>query len=104
MTQPGLPLLLAGWVVWAAGFLLLYAVQATGCRMGWHEEALGPVSALRIALIGVAAIVACAIVLVWKRAERVRDRSPLGRIVRLANGAAALAALCFAGVLWLSPC
>lgn len=103
MIRPGLPLVLAGWIVWAAGFLLLYALQATGCRMEWHEQAIGPVSALRLALAGAAAVLAVILIVLWKKAGR-RDRSALGRIARLANGAAALGALCFAGVLWFSPC
>ncbi|WP_337184050.1 hypothetical protein [Shinella sp.] len=96
--------LLAVWVGWAAGFLLLYALQATGCRAGWDHQMIGPISTLRLALIlTTAAIVAVLLALSWK-ARRNGPASQLARIGALANGAAILATLCFAGVLWLSMC
>ncbi|WP_234186778.1 hypothetical protein [Shinella sp. NM-101] len=96
--------LFAVWIGWAAGFLLLYALQATGCRAGWDDRMVGPISTLRLALIMTAvAIVTVLLALSWK-ARRNGPTSPLARIGAMANGAAILATLCFAGVLWLSMC
>lgn len=96
--------LFAVWIGWAAGFLLLYAVQATGCEMGWDARMLGPISALRLTLIATtAAIVLVLLWLSWK-AGRSGHNASLARIGALANGAAIIATLCFAGVLWLRMC
>lgn len=92
------------WSGWAAGFLLLYALQATGCRAGWDDHMTGPVSTLRLLLIAAAASLVLALIgLSWKARADARA-SPLARIVALANGAAILATFCFSGVLWLSLC
>lgn len=40
--------MLSGFVGWSVAFLMIYAAQVTGCRLGWQEMALGPVSALRL--------------------------------------------------------
>ncbi|HEV7247243.1 MAG TPA: hypothetical protein VGN93_09675 [Shinella sp.] len=96
--------LFATWVGWAAGFLLLYAVQATGCRMGWNEQMIGSISTLRLVLIATtAAIVLVLIGLSWRTSRNAGVLS-LARIGALANGAAILATLCFTGALWLSMC
>lgn len=96
--------LFAVWIGWAGGFLLLYALQATGCRVGWDDPMIGSMSALRLLLImTTACIVLVLLALSWK-ARQNQHASPLARIGALANGAAILATLCFAGVLWLSMC
>ncbi|TRO90546.1 hypothetical protein FKB34_14200 [Glycocaulis profundi] len=46
--------LVAGFSVWASGFILLYGLHALGCRWGWEEAAfLGGISVNRAVLIGV---------------------------------------------------
>lgn len=96
--------ILIGWIGWAGGFLLLYALQATGCRAGWDGHLLGPISALRLLLI--ITTVAIVLVLIWftVKANRHGSTSSLARIGVLANSAAILAALCFTGVIWLRLC
>lgn len=90
--------LFAAWIGWAGGFLLLYALQATGCRAGWDG------SALRLLLIAATiAIVLLLLGLSWK-ARQGQPPSSLTRITTLANGAAVVATLCFTGVLWLRLC
>jgi hypothetical protein len=96
--------ILIAWIGWAGGFLFLYALQATGCRAGWDEQMLGPISALRLLLI--IATAAIVLLLFWLTAKANRDgsTSSLARIGVLANGAAILATMCFAGVVWLRLC
>ena len=40
-----------GFVLWAAAFSALYAMQGAGCELGWHHQFIGPLSLLRILLI-----------------------------------------------------
>ena len=40
-----------GFTVWASAFAMLYAVQGTGCELGWHRQSFGPLSLLRGLLI-----------------------------------------------------
>lgn len=40
-----------GFAVWASAFAVLYAVQGTGCELGWHRHSVGPLSVLRWLLI-----------------------------------------------------
>jgi hypothetical protein len=40
-----------GFAIWTLAFSLLYAVQATGCELGWHRQSVGPLSLLRGLLI-----------------------------------------------------
>ncbi|KQW27196.1 hypothetical protein ASE36_19815 [Rhizobium sp. Root274] len=103
--------LLAGFVLWSVAFLLLYGVQATGCKLGWHETPLGPTSLLRGML---SAMVLTTLVLFhlmerhWLKpvAGATEDeRRRLLHISRLANLAAAAATLAtFAGIFWLTLC
>ena len=102
--RPLIPLI-AGFCVWAGAFLLLYAQQATGCRLGWDGVMIGPLSLLRVLLIielGLA-IVLGVVVLRWFRPSP-ENSTALERIVWLANGAAIAAAFCFVGVFWLTLC
>lgn len=92
-----LVLLIAGFVVWSAAFLGIYAVQATGCAMG-----VDPV-VLRWALIAltVAAILVC----LGIAGVSLRWRGVL-RISAICASVAALVAtaLTFTGVLWMQLC
>ena len=54
---PGkLLLLVAGFLIWSSAFAVLYGVQGLGCRLGWAEVGLGPVSLNRTALVAVWAV------------------------------------------------
>jgi hypothetical protein len=101
-----LAMLAAGFTLWAAAFVALYAMLSVGCRFGWDEIIItGGVSLQRAQLVGlylasVAAGVALALAL--------RRRAGLSFLWRAAYGAA-LAALAatvfsFAGVFGLSAC
>lgn len=96
--------LFAVWIGWAGGFLLLYGLQATGCRAGWDGDMIGPISVLRLLLVAATAGVVLVLLALWQKAAREGPASSLARIAGLANGAAILATLCFAGVLWLRMC
>jgi len=108
-------LVVAGFSLWAAGFVLLYSVQSIGCARGWDETAVfGSWSALRLLLIvGFVGLVGCCAVLVYAATATatrspVRSKSPQGFFRTLAYRAS-LAALgatvfTFAAVLALSVC
>lgn len=52
--KPGkLLLLVAGFLLWSSAFVALYGVQGLGCRLGWDDMGLGPVSVNRGALLAV---------------------------------------------------
>jgi hypothetical protein len=55
MTDPrSAPLMLAaGFAIWAACFVALYAVNAIGCELGWHGRTAGPLSMLRLILLSI---------------------------------------------------
>ncbi len=107
--------LTGGFLVWSAAFALLYAVQATGCSLGWHEVGLaGPVTVQRAVLVAlfVAFVAGQVAVFLAIRAWQARgDRGNEGldgflRTVALGLAVAALAATPFtyAGVVFLTPC
>ena len=103
--------LLAGFVLWSGAFLLLYAVQATGCKLGWDQIAVGPVSLLRMLLAGLLLSTLVLLYLLGTRLLRAAidaaegDRHRLVRIATLVHLAAAAATLVtFAGIFWLSLC
>jgi ABC-type xylose transport system permease subunit len=111
MKAPSFALLLAGFVVWSGAFLLLYAVQATGCHLGWHEIQIGPSSALRLLLVSLFLLVLTLMGwLVWyTRAQRNRleaeEFKSLLQIASLLQLAALVATLInYGGVLWLTLC
>lgn len=90
--------ILAAFTLWALGFLALYGLQATGCRLGWPDAqgrlVLGAtLAALLAAIAGIAW---------WLR----RAPAGLGRTVGLyATLAAGVSTLfCFSGVFWLTLC
>ena len=45
-----------GFTIWASAFAILYAVQGTGCELGWHRRSVGPLSVLRWLLIALWAV------------------------------------------------
>lgn len=108
-----LALLLAGFVLWSLAFVVLYGMQATGCRLGWDSVALmGWISVQRAVLVLVflgflAAHFGLYLALRGQRQRVGEDTS--GNFSRKAGAQLALAALgaavfCFAGVFWLSAC
>ncbi|WP_158044781.1 hypothetical protein [Skermanella pratensis] len=44
-------LLVAGFLLWSSAFVVLYGLQGLGCRLGWEDMDLGPVSLNRGALL-----------------------------------------------------
>lgn len=90
-------LLVAGFVVWSAAFIGIYALQATGCAVGL------PPALLRTILIGstVASALAClGVVMVamrWQGALRISA-------ICAAFAALAASALTFSGVFWMQLC
>jgi hypothetical protein len=105
--------LLAGFVLWSAVFVLLYAVQATGCRLGWQTvEILGLVTVQRAVLVLLfLAAIPVHVALYWiLREHGATDRrrrwsifaGEAGELLALAALGASI--FCFAGVFWLSAC
>lgn len=103
--------LLAGFILWSGMFLVLYGVQATGCKLGWHQIAIGPISLLRLLL---SCLLLASIGLLygmathWLRpaADETRgEQHVLLRIAMLVHVAAAAATfVTFMGIFWLSLC
>lgn len=89
--------LLAGFVVWSAAFVGIYALQAIGCAMGWPSGLLRGLLATGAAV----AALACAGIVVLAFRQR--------GILRLSAVCAAVAALVatvltFSGVFWMQVC
>lgn len=55
MTSRTMPpaLLVAGFMIWASCFLLLYGVHALGCAVGWPDAGLGAVSVERLTMLAI---------------------------------------------------
>lgn len=89
-------LVLAGFCIWAVGFLIVYALQATGCAGGWeHLRAL--LVAVALLCLGAAA---GSVLWAWRSTGGF-----LHNVALLTNGAATLAvALNFGALLWLPVC
>lgn len=103
--------LLAGFTLWSGAFLLLYAMQATGCKLGWHEVPLGPTSLLRIVLSGVLLSALALFYLMAKRWLRPTEDATdderqhlLSISARVHLAATASTLMTFAGIFWLSLC
>ncbi|WP_136683585.1 hypothetical protein [Falsirhodobacter xinxiangensis] len=91
-----LVLLIAGFVIWSAAFLAVYAVQATGCAIGMEAGLLRGLLILCVAV----GLVAGAIPL-WLA----RRGGVLGQSAAIAAAAAmASTLLTLSGVFWLGPC
>lgn len=70
---------IAGLIVWAAGFNLLYALHGIGCGAGWDGRTIGPLSVFRWALVlGWLAPATVGAWLAW------RERHPVDRAGRIA--------------------
>ncbi|MDH4441590.1 MAG: hypothetical protein QE284_14530 [Rhizobium sp.] len=102
--------LLAGFILWSGLFLSLYGVQATGCKLGWHQIAIGPISLLRLLLSGLLLTGMAGLYMMatrWLRADGDADpeRQRLLQIARMLHAAAVAATLLtFAGIVWLTLC
>lgn len=111
MKAPSFALLLSGFVIWSGAFLLLYAIQATGCHLGWHQIQIGPISALRLLLVAILLMLLVVVGwLVWhtskprrdQGAEEIRILSEITRLLQIA--ALASTVIVYAGVAWLTLC
>lgn len=91
-----LVLLIAGFVIWSASFLAVYALQATGCAIGMEAGLLRGLLILCVVL----GLLAGAVPL-WLA----RRAGMLGQSATLAAAAAmASTLLTLSGVVWLGPC
>ncbi|WEX10903.1 hypothetical protein [Chelativorans sp. AA-79] len=107
-------MLLAGFVLWSFAFVVLYGIQATGCRLGWQSiEVMGPVTLQRTVLVILFLGFLTAHFVLFRGLQSSRREAPeevdSPAFTRQAGAQLALAALgaaafCFAGVFWLSAC
>ena len=108
-------LITAGFVAWSVLFLLLYGVQATGCRLGWQSiEVIAGLTLQRVVLIALFLMGLAGTAVLWRALRQAAAQeaqahdgdSPFVRRVASDSGAAALAAVvfCIAGVFWLTAC
>ena len=102
-----------GFILWSALFIILYAVQATGCHLGWHQVLfIGELSLLRVVMLLLLSVAFVMSLLVYRQAKLSQVASDDGRTrsffleVGTYVWFAALAAipLCFAGVGLLKLC
>jgi heme/copper-type cytochrome/quinol oxidase subunit 2 len=102
--------ILTGFIIWSAAFLLLYATQATGCHLGWHELDIGPVSVLRLLLTTIFVLVLALLGGLFWSARQVKDSSAdrsetLTQIATTVHIAAIVSTLItFSGLFWLTLC
>ncbi len=106
-------LVILAFVVWSGTFLLLYATQATGCSLGWHDDDIAFWrSPLRFILI---LLVITGLVTIVGVFARLRQRNLVTAALEtsvflsevktyLAVAAIFSTAFCFAGVFWLTLC
>lgn len=112
MKRRFIPLLaFAGFAVWAAAFLAIYAAQNLGCRFGWGDSALAGLTAHRLLLIGIyfATLIAIgALARISWRMARDRPAEKPGFFFGLAMmgnmTAFAISAIVFAPVFFLELC
>ncbi|WP_108658506.1 hypothetical protein [Acuticoccus kandeliae] len=85
---------MAGLLVWAAAFALLYAIEGYGCSLGWGREAPASPTPLRLALLAAfaVAILAQAATLQAVRSTRLGSASPFFRQVGIVSALAGLVA------------
>lgn len=112
MRHPLLLLILA-FVVWSGTFLLIYATQATGCSMGWHNDDIAflrsPLRFILVVLV-MTSLVAIVGTLTWSRKRQkptaaLETTTFLGEVKTYVTIAAIFStAFCFAGVFWLTLC
>jgi hypothetical protein len=107
----GLLRAVAGWLVWALCFAVLYSLQGLGCHTDWTLPAVGPFSGLSLLLATVWLLHAGTIAGLEWRAARAAGRSDddrdrfLLKLTRIANWTSFAAVLWIgAPILFLSPC
>ena len=109
----GLLAVAAGFAAWAAVFVVIYGMQAVGCRLEWHQvELLGSISLQRLLQISIYALGLALSFVLYRHLSSLRRRTPhdatSGFLARVSTygalAAFAAVALSFAGVLWLSAC
>jgi hypothetical protein len=107
-------LLIAGFTAWGAAFVVVYGIQATGCRLGWQHSAIMDGMVLQRAVL-IAAFLACVTgtaALTWwlfARWRQTEDRHGPAHFLEGVSFLASLAAFgatvfCFVGVFWLTAC
>ncbi|MFP3943103.1 MAG: hypothetical protein ACLFWF_04385 [Alphaproteobacteria bacterium] len=74
----GLLWLVAGFLLWSSAFLMSYGAHALGCEYGWDRLSLGPVSALRLVLIGILLVHAAAFFILLALIRRLGRQSVYG--------------------------
>lgn len=102
-----------GFAAWAVVFVLIYGMQAVGCRLGWDRiELFGALSLQRLQQITLyfGGIVALVLLYAWCRRHSLQPQSqPTDSFLETVSTYGAMAAcgavtLSFAGVLWLTAC
>ena len=107
-------LLVLGFAVWGGAFILLYGVQATGCKLGWQDiHPLAGPSLLRLvlALLFLAFVALTAAIAWWSLVRRRAAGKGQGEdgFMETVGWWASLAALattivCFVGIFGLTMC
>ncbi len=106
-------LLAVGFTAWSVIFLVLYGMQAVGCRLAWDRiELFGSLSLQRLMQIGFyAAGIAWGTALYWWLRSMARMAEAHGTTNFLAHvsglcalAAVAAVAITFVGTLWLTAC
>lgn len=104
---------IAGFALWGAAFIVLYAVLSLGCRLDWESAELFGITLQRAVLVSIFAahLLALAGLTWWTRRRRARIGGEGAGHAFLVSvgfyaGLAALAATAFnfAAIFWLTPC
>jgi hypothetical protein len=105
-----------GFIGWSIVFVVLYGLQATGCRLGWQDMALfAGVTLQRAALVvlflvslGAMGALTWWIFTRWREARSTEAPRPAAFLEHTGFwaglGALGATAFCFAGVFWLTAC
>lgn len=92
---PALLWFVAGYIVWSVAFVALYAVQALGCKWGWHLRQVGPVSLQHLVLgaifAGHVAVITVLSLIAWRWWRSKGDDE--GRFIRASAVALSVSAL-----------
>jgi hypothetical protein len=108
-----LVLMILTFVVWSGTFLLVYATQATGCSLGWHNDDIAlwrsPLRPMLVVLV-LAGLGATMGLFVWLRGRNTAASgsatTSFFRDIKTHVAVAAIfsSAFCFTGVFWLTLC
>jgi hypothetical protein len=98
-TPRELLLLVAGFILWSSAFVILYSVQALGCRLGWDEVGFGPVTLNRGVLLAVWAVHLCLIGLL--AAALMRRRASMDPAPFIDRAGLALTFCALAATIWI---